>query len=389
MRAIAEHRYVTKPLFCQRERFDIPHNLTYLNAAYMGPLSHESLAAGRAGLELKAHPWTVTAPDFFEPVEEVRGLLAELIDADADGVALLPSVSYGIAVASKNLPSPPGSRIVTLAEEFPSNVYTWRELTRDDPARLTAVSRPGDDDWTSATLERIDDRTAIVAVPNCHWTDGGLLDLVPIAERAREVGAALVVDGTQSVGAMPFDVAAVRPDFLVCATYKWMLGPYSSAFLWCAPEYRSGTPIEFSWMPRRGSDDFPHLVAYQDAYRPGARRFDVGETSNFAVLPALTAALRQTLEWGVDRIADYIGNLGDQTSQAAEALGLGVAAPSLRAPHLIGVRLHGADPGVVAKAMANANVFVSVRGDAMRVSPHVYNDSADVERLFEVLAAAL
>jgi selenocysteine lyase/cysteine desulfurase len=376
-------------LECQRAKFEIPQGITYLNAAYMGPLSRDAVAAGRSGLEMKAHPWTVTAPDFFEPVEEVRELLAELIDADAEGIALLPSVSYGIAIAAKNLPFPRGSRIVTLAEEFPSNVYAWRELTRDDPSGLIAVPRPDDDDWTSATLEHINDRTAIVAVPNCHWTDGGFLDLVRVGERAREVGAALVVDGTQSVGAMAFDVAAVRPDFLVCATYKWMLGPYSSAFLWCAPEHRSGSPIEFSWMPRRGSDDFPHLVAYQDAFRPGARRYDVGETSNFALLPAITAALRQTLEWGVDRIADYIQTLGDRTSACAESLGLGVAPASLRAPHLIGVRLRGADPSLVAKAMADADVFVSVRGNAMRVSPHVYNDSDDVDRLFEVLGAAL
>ena len=376
-------------LRCQREKFDIPTGITYLNAAYMGPLSRETLAAGRSGLERKAHPWEVGAPDFFEPVEEVRSLIAELIDADADGVALLPSVSYGIAIAAKNLPFTAGSRIVTLAEEFPSNVYAWRELVRNDPDGIVAVGRPHDDDWTSATLEAIDDRTAIVAVPNCHWTDGGFLDLVRVGERAREVGAALLVDGTQSVGAMPFDVAAVRPDFLVCATYKWMLGPYSSAFLWCAPQHRLGTPIEFSWMPRLESDDFPHLVAYQDAYRPGARRYDVGETSNFVLLAAVKAALRQTLGWGVDRIADYIRTLGERTAVAAEALGLGVAAANLRAPHLIGVRLHGADPGVVAKAMAEANVFVSVRGDAMRVAPHVYNDSDDVDRLFEVLGSTL
>jgi selenocysteine lyase/cysteine desulfurase len=369
--------------------FDIPSDVTYLNCAFMGPLSRDVVAAGRQGLERKARPWTVRPPDFFEPVEEARELFAKLIDADADGVALLPSVSYGIALAAKNLPFPFGSRVVTLAEEFPSNVYAWRELAAAEGGEVTAVARPPDDDWTSAVLASIDDRTAVVAVPNCHWTDGGLLDLVRVGERTREVGAALVVDGTQSIGATPFDVAKVQPDFLVTALYKWLLGPYSAAFLWCAPEHRDGSPLEYSWMTRRGSDDFPHLVAYQDAYRPGARRYDVGETSNFALMPAIIAALRQTLTWGVENITDYIRALTDQTASSARLIGLDVASAELRAANLIGVRLGGADPEVVAKAMGEANVFVSVRGDAMRVSPHVYNDEADVARLFEVLSATL
>jgi selenocysteine lyase/cysteine desulfurase len=376
-------------LSCQRERFDIPNGVTYLNAAYMGPLSRESVAAGKEGLELKVHPWTVTPADFFKPVEEVRALLAELVDADGEGIALLPSVSYGIAVAAQNVPFSTGSRIVLLAEEFPSNYYAWRELANRESGELVTVHRPADGDWTSSTLQCIDERTAIVAVANCHWTDGGLLDLVRVGERARAVGAALIVDGTQSIGAMPFDVEAVRPDFLVCAVYKWMLGPYSAAFMWCAPEHRTGRPLEFSWMTRIGSDDFPHLVEYQEELRPGARRYDVGETSNFALLPVIRTAVSQTLEWGVDRIAAYAGALGDRTAEAAESIGLGVAPRHLRAPHLIGVRLHGADPGLVAKALAEANVFVSVRGDAMRVAPHVYNDADDVDRLFEVLAGAL
>jgi selenocysteine lyase/cysteine desulfurase len=139
-------------------------------------------------------------------------------------------------------------------------------------------------------------------------------------------------------------------------------------------------------MPRRGSDDFQHLVEYQDTYRAGARRYDVGETSNFALVPAIREMLRQTLEWRVDRISDYARMLTDRTAAAAGTLGLGVAPPELRAGHLIGVRLHGADPEIVAKALGDANVFVSVRGDAMRVSPHVYNDENDVDRLFEVLS---
>lgn len=378
-----------EPITSQRPQFDIPADLTYLNCAYMGPLSRRVVEAGHRGVERKSRPWTIRPADFFEPVERARGLFAQLIDADPDGVALLPSVSYGIAIAAQNLPLSPGARVVTLAEEFPSNVYAWRELAARSSGEVTTVPRPDDGDWTSALLEHIDERTDIVSVPNCHWTDGGLVDLAAVGARAREAGAALVVDGVQSIGAMPFDVQLIRPDFVVTALYKWLLGPYSVAFMWCAPERREGTPIEFSWMTREGSDDFPHLVSYQDSYRAGARRYDVGESSNFALMPAIVETLEQALEWGVERVADYIAALTERTAASARSLGLGVSPPHLRARHLLGVRLHGADPEVVAKAMARAKVFVSVRGDAMRVAPHVYNGPADVDRLFEVLGETI
>jgi selenocysteine lyase/cysteine desulfurase len=378
-----------EPLRSQRELFEIPTGLTYLNCAYMGPLSRPVLEAGLEGMGRKRQPWTIVPSDFFEPLEEARDLFAKLIDADTEGVAFLPSVSYGMAVAAQNLALKPGERVLTLAEEFPSNVYAWRELATRASGEVVAVPRPAEGDWTAALIDQIDERTAIVSVPHCHWTDGGLLDLVRVGDSVRAAGAALVVDGVQSIGAMPFDVARIKPDFVMTSLYKWLLGPYSAGFMWCAPDRREGRPIEFSWMTRRDSDDFPHLVEYQDAYRPGARRYDVGESSNFALMPAIIAALKQTIGWGVDRIAAYIGALTERTAVLAQSHGLGVASPHLRAGHLLGVRLHGADPEVVAKAMAQAEVFVSVRGDAMRVAPHVYNEPDDIDRLFEVLAATL
>ena len=377
------------PLVCQRDLFDIPTDVAYLNCAYMGPMSRAVVEAGREGLERKTRPWTVSVEDFFEPVEEARSLSAQLIGGDADGVALIPSVSYGIAIAAQNLPFTRGKRIVALADEFPSNVYAWRELAAREQGEFTLVPRPSDDDWTAALLEHIDDRTAIVTSPNCHWTDGGLVDLVRVGERARSVGAALVVDGTQSIGAMDFDVSRIRPDFVVTANYKWLLGPYSSAFLWCAPDHRSGRPLEYNWKARAGSDDFQQLVSYQMEYREGSRRYDVGEASNFVLVAATVSALRQTLTWGVDRIEAYIRMLTDQIVARAESVGLGVAPPGLRSGHLIGVRLQGMAPEAIADAMAKANVFVSVRGDAMRVAPHVYNNNDDVDRLFEVLRATI
>lgn len=377
------------PLGCQREAFAIPDAVTYLNAAYMGPLSRRVVAAGHAGLERKMRPWEISSDDFFAPVEAVRELFAQVIGGDEDGVAVLPAVSYGVAIAAHNLDVGPRQRIVLLAEQFPSNVYSWYDVAERCGGKVITVPRPADHDWTSVVLEHIDERTAVCAVETCHWSDGGLVDVERVGQRCREVGAALVVDATQSIGAMPFDVARVQPDFLVSAIYKWLLAPYGCALMWCAPHRREGRPLELSWITRRGSGDFAHLVDYDSQLRPGARRFDVGQTSNFALIPALNAALEQTLEWGVDRIGAYAADLTDRVARACADLGLPVPPSGSRAPHLLGVQLGDADPEMVAAAMAKADVHVSVRGSAMRVAPHVYNDQRDVDRLIEALRLAL
>ncbi len=333
----------------------------------------------------KSRPWEIAPPDFFEGSERSRELFARLVGGDPDGVALVPSVSYGVAVAAANVRVREGQKILILDDQFPSNVYAWRELAKRSGAEVATVPRPSDHDWTSAALEVLDENTAVIALPNCHWTDGSLLDLVAIGERARGVGAALVVDAIQSLGAHPFDVKAVRPDFLVASAYKWLLGPYGFGFLYAGEGWREGEPIEHNWINRRGSENFSGLVSYEDAFQPGARRYDVGERSNFALLPMANEALRQILEWGVENVSETIGGLTDRIE--AEALGHGFAAipAQRRARHMIGLKLGSSAPEDLAARLAAENVFVSVRGGSVRVSPHLYNTERDVERLFEVL----
>lgn len=374
---------------CQRQRFDIPPEITYLNCAYMGPLSHRVLAAGVDGLGRKSRPWKIVPDDFFDDVEVARQLFARIIDGDCEGVALLPSVSYGIACAARNLPVASGSEIVVLAEQFPSNIYIWQDLAQRRGATVRTVARPDDGDWTREILAALGSQTAIAALPHCHWTDGTLIDLEAVGDELRRLGAYLVVDGCQSVGALPIDVGSVQPDFLVTGSYKWLLGPYSQGFLWAAPRWRDGEPLEQNWIARANSRDFAAVVHYTDQYAPGARRFDVGEVSNFGLLPATIAALEQCLEWGVENVQRTLRRHTDVIGDHAEKLGLGVAPPENRAGHLIGLRLGGRDPKTLAATLARERVFVSVRGDSVRVAPHLYNDAQDIERFIEVLATTL
>jgi selenocysteine lyase/cysteine desulfurase len=372
-----------------RAEFDVPDGVAYLNCAYMSPLPRAVREAGAAAVARKARPWEIAPADFFTDAERLRALAARLLGGDAEGVAIVPSVSYAMAAVAGNLRVGAGERILVIDEEFPSNVYPWRALAGRTGAEVATVARPADGDWTAAVLAALDERVAVVAAPNCHWTDGGLIDLVRVGAAAREAGAALVVDATQSLGALPLDVAVVRPDAVVAAAYKWLLGPYSMALLHLAPALRDGRPLEEGWIARRGSEDFSGLVDYRDDYQPGARRFDVGERSNFALLPMAVAALELILRWGVERIAAAIAPLTDLVEETAAALGLGVPPAGSRAGHMTRPRPAGPPPAGLAAALADAGVHVSVRGRSLRVSPHVYNTPDDVARLGLALERAL
>ncbi|HZI14155.1 MAG TPA: aminotransferase class V-fold PLP-dependent enzyme [Myxococcus sp.] len=373
----------------QRHLFELPDDVTYLNCAYMSPQLRSVRAAGDAALALKSQPWRIRPEDFFTGSEALRGLFARVVGADPEGVALVPSVSYGMATAAANLQLREGQRLVVLAEEFPSNVYPWRELARRSRAEVVTLARPEDGDWTREVLAQVDSRCALVALPHCHWTEGSRVDLVRVGQRAREVGAALAVDGTQSVGALPLDVNAVQPDFLVASGYKWLMGPYSLGYLYVAPKHREGVPLEQNWMMRQGSEDFSRLVDYRDAYQPGARRFDMGERSNFQLVPMAAAALEQLLQWGVEDIQSTLRALTNRAAKGAVELGLEVVPEAHRSGHLIGLRRRGGYAPTVARTLAGQNVHVSVRGDNLRVSPHLYNTPEDVDRLLSALAPLL
>ena len=373
----------------QREHFSLAPDVAYLNCAYTAPLMKTAEAAGRRALAQKATPWQLTASHFFETIQENRRLFARIIACPPEHVALIPSVSYGVALAARNIPVAPGQKIVVLQDQFPSNVYAWRRRALDTEAVLETVGQPPDHNWTAAILKVIDRDTAIAALPHCHWTDGTLIDLAAVGARCREVGAALVVDGTQSLGAMPFSVDAIQPDFLIATAHKWLLGPYSYGFCYIAPRWQEGIPLEENWLNREGSEDFARLVDYRDAYQPGALRFDCGEASNFILAPVAAAALSQILTWKVDAIAATLRTKTDQLADQARDMGLTTAPDQYRSPHMIGLRLRNPPTADLPARLAEAGVYVSVRGSAIRVAPHLYNTTEDIDRFFQALRNGL
>ena len=361
----------------------------------MAPVSQRVADAAHAAVDRLRVPSRLGPSDFFEQSDNVRRLFAQLIGSTGERVAVVPSVSYGMSTVARNTRLATGQSVVVLDEQFPSNVYTWRRACDAAGAMLKTVTTPEMDDgrgrgWNQALLDAIDEQTAVVAIPELHWTDGTRFDLKRVGEKARACGARLVIDGTQSVGAMPFDIQGIQPDAVVCAGYKWLMGPYSLGLAYFGPAFDDGAPIEENWITRRGSQDLGGLVRYQEAYQPGAVRYDVGERSNFILMPMLEAGLSQVLDWGPAAIQAHCRDLISDVVPQLRGLGAWIESEEYRASHLFGIRLPGGlDMATVQTALETHHVSVSVRGNAVRVAPHVYNDAADLRALVDTLREAV
>lgn len=373
----------------QRALFDIPSDITYINAAYMGPMPLAASQTGARSYKAKCQPWSVGVQDaFFDGPEQYRTSSSKLYGAKSDDIAIVPAASYGLAVAARNLEPDEHSEILVLAEQFPSHVYVWQNLAKKTGARVRTVSRSHNESWTEALLAAISPKTSIVACPHVHWADGGQLNLSVISDAARRQGAALVLDLTQSLGVLPFDMHAIQPDFAVTAGYKWLLGPYALGSLYIDPMHQSGEPLEENWISRQGSENFARLVDYVDEYAPAARRFDMGERSSFQLIPAANACLEQILEWGPNNISDTLLQKTRQIADAVQSLGLHDATPD-RAPHYLCLSLPSDAPDDLVARLAARQIYVSKRGARLRVTPHLYNDDNDIARFADALKAEL
>lgn len=384
-----------KPLVCQRDQYPYPADAHYLNCATRAPLSRAVAQAGIDAVHQQINPMGLMPDDFFSGGIVVRELFARLINQpDPERIAIIPSISYGMAVVARNIPNKPGlqrgQKIVLATGEFPSDVFAWDRVSQEEGLTIVTVDMPTQlpaaEAWNEAILKQITPETALVVVPMIHWMYGTRFDLEAIGERCRAVGAWLAVDGTQSVGAMPFDWVRIKPDALVCAGYKWLLGPYSLGVACYGPAFDGGIPLEEAWMNRLDSNQFHRLAEYQPAYRPGAYRYNMGQHSNFTQMPMLEASLKQLLDYQPERVQAYCQHLMADALPALEEMGCQIEPAPGRGHHLLGVWLPiHADPMAVSRALLEKKVSVSARARAIRVSPNVYNSPADVQALVAAL----
>jgi selenocysteine lyase/cysteine desulfurase len=377
---------------CKSSKFSLPARITYLNCAYMSPLLKSAEKAGIRGVRNKRNPADISPQDFFSDSELLRQEFARLINAsNPKSIAIIPSVSYGMATVARNIGIKPGEKIIVAADQFPSNYYPWQRIAEENGAEVIVVAPPAElvsrgKIWNDRILDAIDSTTRAVAIGNVHWADGTLFKLEAIRKRTREVGALLIIDGTQSVGALPFDVMLIQPDALICAGYKWLLGPYSIGLAYYGEYFENRQPIEENWINRLNSEDFSQLVIYQSSYQEGSLRYDVGEHSNFILVPMLLKGIQQLNRWGVENIQSYCKSISEKPLSVLRQQGFWVEDEEYRSGHLFGIRILGKDPQRIKDALMRNKVYVSFRGEAIRVSPHIYNDERDMNKLVRVLS---
>lgn len=376
-------------MICQKDKFNLSDEITFVNGAYMSPLLKSSEEAGIRGIRKKRMPADLTINDFFGEVDELRRLHAELIGSnDPSRSVVIPSASYGLANIANNLPDNGRRKIVLLGEQFPSNYYIWTRLAKEKGLDVVIVNKPEDNlTWSESIIDNIDEETLAVAMAPIQWGDGSLFDIEAISDRCKARGSLFVLDGTQFIGAHPYDHKRVKPDALITASYKWMLGPYGIGMGYIGEAFDHGKPFEESWLNKVNSDDFQYLTDYQNEYREGARRYEMGEAPDFIKIPMLKDSIRQLIEWTPAAIQEYCRTLIGPMLTRLEGIGYKVPPTNHMAAHLFGIGLPaGVDMDTIKREVAAAKISISYRGESIRVSPNIYNTEADIELLTNVLS---
>ncbi|MFT4033114.1 MAG: aminotransferase class V-fold PLP-dependent enzyme [Siphonobacter sp.] len=379
-------------LSSQKHLFSLKSGLHYLNCATMSPLLQSVQQVGIAGLLLKSTPYLITQDSYFEGVDQLKTLFAKLVNGPAERIAIIPSVSYGMATVAKNLNAKPGQHILLLENEFPSDVYSWEEVCQTKQLTIKTIFPTGTErgkSWNEAILEAISPETALLVLGPVHWTDGTRFDAEAIGKRCRETGTLLALDGTQCIGAFPLDLKKIQPDALIVAGYKWLMGSYGLGLAYFGPAFDQGRPLEENWINRKGSTNFRMLMDYTTEYRPDASRYSMGEQSNFIQVPMLAAAIEQLLTWTPTAIQTYCHALIQPELAKWQALGFWIEDEAYRASHLFGLKHEQLNMDRLRNELQKRNVYISIRGTTLRISPHVYNDSDDMAALTEALKASL
>ncbi|HME24544.1 MAG TPA: aminotransferase class V-fold PLP-dependent enzyme [Acetobacteraceae bacterium] len=372
----------------QRASFDIPQHVCYMNAAAVAPLPRAVKAAGEVGVARKAQPWAIEPGNAQRQFERARAAAARLINADPDDVALISSVSYGIATAGKVLSISRGSRVLLLQDDHSSPVLEWLGRAEAQGFSVEVVARPDDGDWTAALLAAIERQGALpvgmASISSVHWADGGAVDVARVAAALKPQNARFVIDATHGAGVMNIDVRALDPDFLVFPTYKWVLGPYGRAFLYVAKRWQNGAPIEQAGSQRRSfsSERAPYMR--DTSYVTNARRYDMGERDHYISLEMASIGMEMVAGWGQQAIVERLRMLTDRLAEGLCNTGVLVSDQRVRAPHILSLRFPGGMPDNLIERLEAENVFVSPRLGLIRISPHAYNDEADVDRFVAV-----
>ncbi len=380
-------------LSCQRDLFEIPREICFLNAASWSPLPRRTLEAGRAAVGRKGTPWTLDHSFANQQYERARAAAARLIHAHADDVALISSVGYGIATAAKLLKIPRRHRVLVLENDHSSPVLEWSARAAEQDFVVETIRQPLDGDWTSEVLAAIERKdtapVALASISSVHWSDGGLIDLEAVSGALKRQGAIFLVDATHHVGVLPLDIRRLDPDFVIFPTYKWLIGPYGRAFIYIAKRHQDGVPLEQTSYGRRDVRAENDVYFKDASYVATARRFDMGERDHFISMEMAAIGMEMMAEWSETAVAERLQMLTARIADGVRGNGVRIADQRFRAPHILSLGFEGGMPSGLTEGLATEGVYVAARLGRVRISPHVYNDEIDADRFAAALAGKL
>jgi selenocysteine lyase/cysteine desulfurase len=380
-------------LASQRALFEMPRHICYLNSASWSPLPLRTQQAARAAVGRKGTPWTLDAAFANRQHERARAAAARLINADPADIALIPSISYGVATAAKVLTIERGTRVIVLENDHSSPVFEWQTRADAQGFVVETVRRPDDGDWTSAVLAAVERPGAppvsLASISSVHWSDGGLIDVEKVGAALRRQGASFLIDATHGAGVLTTDVKRLDPDFVIFPTYKWLLGPYGRAFLYIARRHQGGIPLEQTAFGRRDVRAENTVYFTDVSYVADARRFDMGERDHFISMEMASIGMEMMAEWGHAAVVQRLLMLTERIAEGVRGLGVIVPERRVRAPHILSLGFEDGMPAGLVEGLASEDVYVAPRLGRMRISPHVFNDEADADRFVAALGRRL
>ena len=354
---------------------------TYLNTATFGQMPRR---AAEAVAQHFARRDELACSDFmqwFRDADSIRTRIAEFIRCEAADIAFIHNASAGLSLLLGGLDWKTGDQIVTLEDEFPNHYYY--------PSHLGGCGV----EFVETAWERFYDsltaRTRLVAISTVNYATGFRPPLEEISETLRRRGILLYLDGTQSLGALQFDVSRIRPDLFAVDAYKWLLSPNGAGFMYVSPELRERlAPAVIGWRSHKDWRNHENLHHGAPQFATEAERYEGGMLP-FALLYAMKAVIEMIQAIGPERIERRVMELAGKTQDVLR--GAGAVLPADSSPHydsqIVTARFGGREASAIARELQTRKVLVAARHGNLRVSPHFYNNETDLARLAEALSS--
>jgi cysteine desulfurase/selenocysteine lyase len=361
-----------------RAEFPALSNWTFLNTATFGQIPRRAVEAIHRHLARRDEFACSDFLGWFDDADGIRGLIARLIHCSPEDIAFIPNASTAFSLLLGGMDWKPGDQIVTLQDEFPNHYYYPSYLNRRG---VKFIETPYE-----RFFDSVSPRTRLVALTTVNYSTGFRPPLAEISKFLRERGVLLYVDGTQSVGALPFDAEAIRPDLLAVHGYKWLLAPNGAGFMYVSPELRARLePSIIGWRSHYDWRNHDYLHHGAPVFKTEAEKYEGGMLT-FPVIYAMGASIEMMLEIGPTVIEERVMELAGQVRailRRAGAVLLSDQCPHYESP-IVAARFR--DPSAMARELKARRVLVAARHGNLRVSPHFYNDSSDLARFEEALA---